>query len=217
MQAKQNPVRLAIVEDDAMVLARTVQCLEALDGFAVVIRCGTCAQYMQSLEVTDFDVLLTDLGLPDGDGCQLIRATRARRPEVEIIVLTVFGDEASVVEAIRSGATGYLLKDDNTEEIGRAIGDLRAGLAPISPGIARFLVRALQGAEEAGEIPLTPREVDVLGLAAKGFSNREIAGLLKISANTVASYTKQIYQKLAVTSRNEAVYEAGRLGILKQS
>jgi len=210
-----KPIRIALVEDDQTVLKALTERLSASDRFEVVFAGQNCAQYLAALEALDADVLITDLGLPDGDGCSLIAAMRARRPAIDIMVFTVFGDEQRVVDAIRSGATGYLLKDDTLLEMTESIVALRQGQAPISPGIARFLVQALHTPDESPLEQLTPRETDVLKLTAKGYSNREIAQLLELSPHTVASYTKQIYEKLAVHSRNEAVFEATRLGLLR--
>ncbi len=210
-----TPIRIALVEDDLSVLRPLSERLIASGRFEVAFAGQTCAQYLSALDGLDADVLITDLGLPDGDGCSLIAATRARRPAIDIMVFTVFGDERRVVDAIRSGATGYPLKDDTLLEMTEAIVALRQGQAPISPGIARFLVQALHAPEESLREPLTAREVDVLKLATKGYSNREMAELLELSPHTVASYAKQIYQKLAVNSRNEAVFEATRLGLLR--
>ncbi len=207
--------RIALVEDDQTLLQGLVNRLSAISEFDVVVQAGNCEQYLAALEQAEIDLLIADLGLPDGDGLSLIRATVARFPSADIMVFTVFGDEARVVEAIRSGAQAYILKDDNEVEIQQAIAALRNGQAPISPGIARFLIQALQQSHNELAEPLTPRQVDVLRLAAKGYANREIAELLEISPHTVASYTKQIYEKLAVSSRNEAIFEATRLGVIR--
>lgn len=207
--------KIALVEDDQTLLQGLTRRLASVDGFDVVLAVETCAAYLDAFAKLSIDLLVTDLGLPDGDGTELIRATVAHNPKIDIMVFTVFGDERRVVDAIRSGATGYLLKDDNALEMQEAIIGLRNGEAPISPGIARFLVNALHQPSTPLIEPLTPREKEVLAMAAKGYSNREIAELLEISPHTVASYTKQIYEKLAVNSRNEAIFEATRLGVLK--
>jgi DNA-binding NarL/FixJ family response regulator len=114
-----------------------------------------------------------------------------------------------------------LLKDDQSHEISAAIRQLVKGESPISPAIARHLIRLFKADESEVEAPrakaLTAREQEVLRLAAKGFSHTEIADILKLSANTVASYTKRIYEKLSVNSRAEAVYEAVRCGLLDRT
>jgi DNA-binding NarL/FixJ family response regulator len=208
-----------IVEDDAVTRRSLCERMLAHGGFAIGVAVGTCAEIRAALRQGRPDVLLVDLGLPDGSGVDVIAEAATRHAGLAIMVITVFGDERRVVRAIKAGATGYLLKDDPTHEIGAALGLLLEGGSPISPAIARHLIRLFQPAppevahaEGAGR--LTAREQEVLGLAAKGFSYAEIAQMLDLSANTIASYTKHIYEKLAVGSRSEAIYEASRLGLI---
>jgi len=143
-------------------------------------------------------------------------------------VITVFGDEQHVIASIEAGATGYILKDSLPEEFLSMISQLRAGGSPISPIIARQLLRRMQPAplQTPGSSPSAPtappaldsalsmRESEVLGLIAKGFNFAEIARLLDVSPHTITAHVKKIYQKLAVHSRGEAVYEATRMGLL---
>jgi DNA-binding NarL/FixJ family response regulator len=135
--------------------------------------------------------------------------------------VSVFGDETHVVEAIEAGALGYLLKDGDADYIATSILEMLDGGSPISPPIARYLLRRLQAppadpATSAVPAPrLSPREQEVLNLIAKGFSYTEIAGLLGLTAPTVATHTRGIYRKLDVHSRGEAVYEALQLGLVK--
>jgi DNA-binding NarL/FixJ family response regulator len=164
------------------------------------------------------DVLLVDLGLPDGSGIDLIREVHRSHLETEIMVVTVFGDEAHVMASIEAGATGYLLKRDLPRLLTATVLELRAGGSPISPVIARQLLNrfvkppaAAPGGEDCG---LSGREREVLTFIAKGFTVLEIAGMLGLSAHTVGTHVKRIYRKLAVHSRAEALYEAGRLGLL---
>jgi len=208
-----------IVEDDEVTRRSLCDRMRAHGGFAVEVAVGTCAEIRAALRRGRPDVLLVDLGLPDGSGVDVIAEAATRHAGLAIMVITVFGDEKRVVRAIKSGATGYLLKDDPTHEIGAAIALLLDGGSPISPAIARHLIRLFQPAppdtaRAEGTGKLTAREQEVLGLAAKGFSYAEIAQMLALSANTIASYTKHIYEKLAVGSRSEAIYEASRLGLI---
>lgn len=207
-----------IVEDDKATRDSLVRRIEAAGvGLQVTAAAGSCAEILKALEDSRPDVLLVDLGLPDGDGVDVIRQVARRWPRVLIMVITVFGDESRVVGAIKAGATGYLLKDDAAEGLAAAINQMLQGGAPISPGIARHLIRQLRpSALPASDIriSLSPREIDVLTLASKGYSYAETASALGLSASTVGSYTKTIYEKLAVGSRSEAVFEATRMGLI---
>jgi DNA-binding NarL/FixJ family response regulator len=211
-----------IVEDDEPTRHSLVRKIEAGGAeFHVATAVGTCREILQALQSTRPDVLLVDLGLPDGNGLDVVRDAARRWPRLLIMVITMFGDESRVVGAIRAGATGYLLKDDAAEGIGAAIRQLLSGGAPISPGIARHLIRQLRSPNgsdaPAAPIKLSQRELDVLTLASKGYSYAETAGLLGLTPSTVGSYTKTLYEKLAVGSRSEAVFEATRLGLIQDS
>lgn len=213
---------VALVEDDDATRESLVRKIEEAGAdLRVTAAVGTCRGILQALEELRPDVLLVDLGLPDGDGLDVIRQVARRWPSVLTMVITMFGDESRVVGAIKAGATGYLLKDDAAEGIGAAIRQLLSGGAPISPGIARHLIRQFRQPSEphaqGAVIKLSPRELDVLTLASKGYSYAETASLLGLTQSTVGSYTKTIYEKLAVGSRSEAVYEATRLGLINDA
>ena len=212
-----TPARVQLVEDDAETRRRLAGALASAPGLEVTGTAANCAELRALMTGPPPDVLLVDLGLPDGNGTDLIREMRASSPATEIMVITVFGDERSVVSAIEAGARGYLLKDGTDEEIVRAVLDLLRGFSPISPAIARHLLRRMQGeaSEDATSAPhLSPREREVLELLARGFRNAEIAGALGITAHTVSGYVRQLYRKLEVGSRGEAVFEAMNLGLL---
>jgi DNA-binding NarL/FixJ family response regulator len=209
-----------VVEDDPAFLTRFCKIVSSdaeLELFAAVADLASARQAMRTAVP---DVLLIDLGLPDGSGIDLIGETARRRPETDIMVITVFGDEDHVLASIEAGATGYILKDSLPVEFVHLIKQLRAGGSPISPVIARQLLKRLkpQGIDAAippaEETPLSARETEVLGFVAKGFSFAEIARLLGVSPHTVISHVKKIYQKLAVHSRGEAVFEAGKMGLI---
>jgi len=165
------------------------------------------------------DVLVTDIGLPDGSGIELIREAREGSGTIEIMVISVFGDEHNVLTAIEAGASGYLLKDGDTSYLSDAIIRLLDGESPISAAIARHILRCQQSAATSGQGSgkksiLTEREQDVLGYMAKGYTYRETAELLGMSYHTVTSHVKNIYRKLEVKSRGEAIYEAVQLGLV---
>lgn len=214
-----------LVEDDPAFLARFCAIVAAAPEFRLLGAVGDLASARQLLAGTPPDVLLTDLGLPDGSGIELIRETATRHPATDIMVISVFGDEEHVVASIQAGATGYVLKDSLPDEFVALIRELRAGGSPISPLIARKLLRTFRtpapplanasvAAAAAAAVGLTPREAEVLGLVAKGFAFAEVARLLEMSPHTVTAHVKKVYQKLAVHSRGEAVYEATRMGLL---
>jgi DNA-binding NarL/FixJ family response regulator len=213
--------RVLLVEDEAETLDRIGRALAAEPRLDVIGLAGSCAEARRLLAADAPDVLLVDLGLPDGNGTELIRELRGRHPRTECMVITVFGDERSVVAAIEAGAGGYLLKDATDEEIPRAVLDLAGGGSPISPAIARHLLRRLQsgagGASAAGaDAPhLSAREREVLELLARGFRIGEIAGALGITGHTVTTHVRHLYRKLEVGSRGEAIYEAMSRGLLR--
>lgn len=211
---------ILLVEDDPATRARLAGAIEKHRQFQLVGQAGSCREALALLDRGAPDVLLVDLGLPDGSGIDVIRDSRRRGYATEAMVITVFGDEQHVVAAIEAGATGYLLKDGSTEYIAASILELVNGGSPISPAIARHLLARFREPAPAspdsdiGPTGLTQREHEVLGLLVKGFTFGEIGGLLGISAHTVTSHVKHIYCKLEVRSRAEAVYEAMQLGIL---
>ncbi len=212
--------RVLLIEDEPSTLDRLCRAVEAHPQLRVSGRAETVEDGKRAIREGGFDVLLSDLGFPDGSGIDLIRLARELQPEVEVMVITVFADERHVLAAIEAGASGYLLKDGDSSYIGESILQLIAGGSPISAAIARHLLQRLKPAEPEEPVPdpeaprLTGREQQVLELVAKGFSYSEIASTLGISVNTVTSYIKQIYRKLSVNSRGEAVFEASQLGLL---
>jgi DNA-binding NarL/FixJ family response regulator len=212
-------INVLLVEDDAPTLWRLRDALES--GGYQVRTAATLAEARACLADEAPRVLLTDLQLPDGHGVDLIRETRARFPATEIMVISILGDEESVISAITVGATGYLLKDAFPTDIAATVAELVAGHSPISASIARFIVRRTQNNPEPPPGPalntakLTPREIDILWGIAKGFSYAEIAGHLDISRQTVPGHIKNIYRKLEVHTRGEAVFEAVQQGLIK--
>ena len=211
-------ITVLLVEDDAPTLWRLQDALTKA-GFTVTAA-ATLAEARNRLAQGAPRVLLTDLQLPDGHGSALIRETRQRYPDTEIMVISILGDEESVISAITVGATGYLLKDAFPTDIAATVHELVAGHSPISASIARFIVRRSQ--MQAGPaLPalntarLTPREIDILWGIAKGFSYAEIADHLGLSRQTVPGHIKNIYRKLEVHTRGEAVFEAVQQGLIK--
>ena len=211
-------ISVLIVEDEPEFLRVYCEAITREPDFRLSGAVSTLSAAMALVEQAVPDVLVVDLGLPDGNGADLIRRAVKRRPDCDALVLTVFGDDQHVIDAIEAGATGYLLKDSPVGELARCIRELRAGGAPISPSIARRLLARMRAPAEkpAAQVsPLTEREAEILRLVAKGLSFAEVGAALEISAHTVVAHVKKIYRKLAVHSRGEAVFEATQLGLLK--
>jgi DNA-binding NarL/FixJ family response regulator len=210
-----RPLRIGLLEDEPHTRAALARKLRAVPGLELVVCEATLAEMRARLSAQTLDVLIADLGLPDGSGLDLIAQVHRDTPHTHVIVLTVLDDERKLVAAIERGARGYLLKDEPALGLIDAIVEVMEGGAPISPAIARYLVQRLTPATPVDSaVQLTERERQVLEFAAKGFTHAEIAQLMRVSTTTVASYTRHIYEKLHVGSRAAAIYEASRLGLI---
>lgn len=217
--------RVLVVDDDAEVRDFVAQSVAACPGLELVACLGNVADARDWLKREEHlvDVLLTDLGLPDGSGLELIRLASRRDPPCEALVISVFGDDDHVLASIEAGALGYLHKDETPANIAQTILDMKRGASPISPMVARRVLakyRLLQqpappAVNHEPDVLLTTREKEVLELFARGFSYAEIARLQDLSVHTVRSHVKTLYTKLAVHSKNEAVFEATQMGLLR--
>ena len=209
-----TPTRIMIVEDDPTVLQRFTRMIVNSAHFQLMFTCNNVATAIKALnEFQDqTDVLLVDLGLPDGSGLEVIQLAAHLRPQMPIMVISVFGDEKHVIAAIEAGASGYILKDDDHTEVEQAILQLCAGGSPISPAVASHLLKRLRPETEA--VKLTKTELEVLRMIAKGFTAQEVAEMKSVSYHTVTSHIKNIYGKLHITSRAEAVHEAVKRHLL---
>jgi len=221
-------IRITLIEDDPDTREQ-VQASIAGDSELVLVSAYASGEAgLAALAEDAPDVLLVDLGLPYMPGLEVIRRAARRHPELAIMVLTAFGDEANLLAALEAGAQGYLLKGSLAHEIGVDIRDLRNGGAPLSPLVARHLLTRMQprrGSQVAAiaqapaiapevAVTLTPREREILDAISRGFNYAETAQLLGIAAGTVHTHLKRIYRKLSVRSKTEAVFEAGKMGLL---
>lgn len=227
------PTRVLIVEDEPEFMHRFSSAVLGDPSLQLSAAVGTGRAGIAMLDLQTPDVLLVDLGLPDMKGEAVIDYAARHHRGCDVLVVTMFADDDHVVASIEAGASGYLLKDASAERIAASIHELRAGGAPISPGIARrvlerFRTRTRLTTEPTAAVVtptmsvppsaeaslLTPRESELLRMIAKGFTFETVGTLLHISPHTVVAHVKKIYRKLAVHSRSEAVYEAGQLGLL---
>jgi DNA-binding NarL/FixJ family response regulator len=229
-----------IVEDDAQMREFFAGSVRACASLTLAGSAGTVAEARAWLDEPShaLDVLLTDLGLPDGSGLEVIRHAMARNPACEALVISMFGDEENVLASIEAGALGYIHKDTTPRDIAHTNIEMKKGASPISPMIARRVlakyrdlresasalseshVRKVRAEPPAVSLPsggraLSAREQEVLELIARGFSYADIARLKTVSVHTVQTHIKHLYGKLAVRSKNEAVYEATQLGLLQ--
>jgi DNA-binding NarL/FixJ family response regulator len=210
------PHSVLIVEDDLRLRASLTQAIRGAVDLKLVGEADDLPEGLRLLDAVQPEVLLVDIGLPSGSGLELIRHAAKQSPQCNIMVITVFAAEQLVLDCIEAGATGYLLKGSSPQDIAAQIRSLVAGGSPISPTIARRLLRRFTGPRnsETDAPTLSTQEQIVLSMSAKGYSYDEIARLLKLSRHTVETYVKRIYRKLHVHSKTAAVYEGRKLGLV---
>lgn len=209
-----------LVEDDEAIRERLINLVNSVENYQLLNVASCLEEAMPALEKHKPDLLLVDLGLPDGSGIDLIRQISSLNLDTEALVITGFQDEHTVFDALEAGAKGYILKHDESQNILDALKQIIEGGAPISPVIARLMLnRFNRKAEVEIALPeaLTERQIRILKYVSQGFSSKEIAEKLNISYYTVTTHIKNIYNKLQVNSRTEAIFEAMRLGLIKQN
>ncbi len=215
--------RLGIVEDNDRLADDLIAALMPGGQFELGWRAASLAQARQHAD-QPVDLLLLDLGLPDGSGVELVDEFRCAQPGIRIVAHTVFDSERQVMLALQAGVDGYLLKGAAAVQVEEALSAALSGGTPLSPAVARYLLRRVRGEAADGaaaateaEQPaqLTGRERDVLEHLARGYSYRETAESLGIRPHTVAHHAKNLYSKLAARSCSEAVFEAVRSGLIK--
>lgn len=214
-------MNIVVLEDDRTVATRFERILREWSPEHRVASFQTLSDGLAALKSTAVDLLIADIHLPDGSGIQAIQYLTDRQPEAKAVVISALSDRRVVIDAIRAGAIGYLLKDDDVIEIIRAIESIMAGGSPISTAIARYVVESVQArnaslqSDAASATLLTSREVEVITAISKGYTNAEVATMLTISPQTVPVHVRNIYRKLDTRNRSEATSEARRLGILE--
>jgi two-component system, NarL family, response regulator LiaR len=205
-------IRIVVTDDHAVVRQGLRMFLELDPELEVVGEAANGAEALALAKDLQPDVVLMDLLMPVMDGITAIGRLREEAPEVEVIALTSVLEDASVVGAIRAGATGYLLKDTNADELRRAVKAAAAGQVQLSPEAATRLMREVRAPEKPEA--LTERETDVLRLLARGQANKEIARELTIGEKTVKTHVSSILAKLGVQSRTQAVLHAMKVGLI---
>lgn len=220
-QTPALPSPLLLIEDEPVMHLRLRAILEDL-GYAedAISIASDIASARSLLASQAFAIVLVDVGLPDGNGVDVIRELHARDASLPILVISAWSTEQIIMQALQAGASGYLLKERDDIELSLSIRSTLRGGAPIDPFVAKrilALARVLPVAKDNSEPSrpqLTARETEILHLVAKGLTNREISGTISLSRLTVESHVKNIYRKLAVGSRTEAVFEGRVHGLL---
>jgi DNA-binding NarL/FixJ family response regulator len=211
------PAPVLVVEDDPLIRRRLEGILREL-GYPpdALVFAGSLAQARDCLAGQPVSLALVDLGLPDGSGIDLIAQMHAADPGLSILVISAWTTQDAILASLRAGAVGYVLKERDDLEVTLALRSVLRGGAPIDPFIARRIIEELplQSAARRDDAGLSAREGEILRLVAEGRSNRDIAEHLFLSRHTVEAHIKNIYRKLAVTSRTQAAHVARQRGLV---
>lgn len=204
-----------VVEDHRETRGWMVDTLARAFPGSEIAAVGDVAGARERISAAPVNLAWVDLNLPDGSGTELIGEITALHPDTYCVVATIFDDDEHIFAALKAGAHGYVLKEQPTERIVELLRGITRGEPPLSPVIARRILRHFSTPETTDpKARLSEREREVLTLVGKGYSRGEIARLLDISINTAASYAKTVYRKLNVSSRAEAALEAVRMGLI---
>lgn len=212
-----NTLKVNIVEDISEVRQRLINIITSDDQFELTHSADNLERGLSGLLACKPDLLLVDIGLPDGSGIELIRAIDKHNLDTQALVISGFQDEQNVFSALEAGAKGYLCKLEEDKKIREAINYILQGGSPISPVIARLILKKFKKPDLQCELPepLTEKQLAILGYVSQGFTSKEIAEKLSISYYTVTTHIKNIYTKLQVNSRTEAIYQAKKIGLIE--
>lgn len=216
MAKAKAKIRILLADDHQMVRAGIRELLEGAGDLQVVAEAGDGEEAQSLIQKHKPDVAVLDIQMPKASGIEVTRWVRAHVPEVGVLILTAYDDDPYVMAVLQAGANGYVLKTANTEELIQAVRDVNEGKSALDPAITRKLMTNLFKKPENMVEELTERELDVLQLAAKGFTNKAIGIQLSISDRTVQGHLAHIFAKLQATSRTEAVMRAVSLGWISQ-
>lgn len=216
MNTIHKQIRVIVAEDDPVANRALVDCVCEAASMRLIESVTSCAAVQGLLVGAQADVLLLDLDLAGKDSTPLIG--QAKASGLKVVIVSVLGDEHNVMRAIREGADGYLIKDSFALDAAQAVRDVVEDKPPLSPLVARYLLRTLQPQAEPSPEPaapvLSPRELQMLKSLAAGYTYREIAQRYELSYHTVVDYMRSMYRKLDVGSRSEALIAALRQGLI---
>lgn len=206
-----KPIRIALVEDDSEIRQTTSLILKTETGFELTGVYENGKQFLEALEKNRPDVVLMDIQMPQMNGIETVRKAAEKFPEIQFLMCTVFEDHDSIFESLKAGATGYILKNTPVNKLFDAKREIYEGGSPMSAQIARMVIRSFNAKDKSGAIDLSilsEREKDVLELLADGLLYKEIGERLFISIGTVRQHIHNIYKKLQVQNRTEAINKA---------
>lgn len=213
----KNKIHLLLADDHHIVRAGIRQLLEAAPDLQVIAEAGDGEEAERLIEKHKPDVAVLDIQMPKASGIEVTRWVRAHLPEVGVLILTAYNDDPYVMAVLQAGANGYVLKTAKADELIQAVRDVYEGKSALDPAITRKLMSSLfTQSQQVKSEPLTDRELDVLRLAAKGYTNKAIGVQLAISDRTVQGHLAHIFDKMQATSRTEAVMRAVSLGWISQ-
>jgi two-component system, NarL family, nitrate/nitrite response regulator NarL len=217
MMGADNVLRLVVVDDHALFRRGLVGLLEEMSGFKVVGQASDGEQALVVINDTRPDLVLLDLNMPRMDGIDTLRALRDRKLPVRVLMLTISQNDEDLLEAIRAGADGYLLKNTEPEDLRKSLIRVAQGQGALSPEVTGPVLRALSRfpAGEPAHL-LSDRELEVLECLVEGLTTQQIAARLFISDNTVKTHVRHIFEKLEVSNRAEAVGKAMQVGLIKR-
>ncbi|MBK8935532.1 MAG: response regulator transcription factor [Chloroflexi bacterium] len=212
-----NPIRVLLADDHAVVRAGIRQFLEQASDLLIIAEAEDGQMACDLIARHRPDVAVLDIQMPKATGIEVTRWVRANHPEVGVLVLTAYDDDPYVLAVLEAGANGYVLKTASPPSIVQAVRDVHEGKSALDPAIASRLIAHIAG-RAAADLPgyeeLTDRELEVLALASKGYTNKAIGVQLGISDRTVQGHLAKTYQKLEASSRTEAVMKAVSLGLI---
>ena len=217
LSKSKTKIRILLADDHHIVRAGVRQLLESASDLQVIAEAGDGEEAQALIQKHKPDVAVLDVQMPKATGIEVTRWVRANMPEVGVLILTAYDDDPYVMAVLQAGANGYVLKTAQTDDLIQAVRDVNEGKSALDPSITRKLMSNLfKGSEKKIVEPLTDRELDVLRLAAKGFTNKAIGVQLSISDRTVQGHLAHIFAKLQANSRTEAVMRGVSLGLISQ-
>lgn len=209
-------LRILICDDHEVVAQGLATVLAAEPDIDVVAVTGSVREVVERAEALRPDVVLLDYELPDGDGVAATKALKESRPDIKVVLLTAYSNEAVLVAAVEAGCSGFVTKHDGSRVVAEGVRRAASGDAIVSAAMLRQVLPRLSTTRRRASTDLTSREIEVLELLAEGVSTQEIAERLYVSTNTVRNHAQSILMKLGVHSRLEAVSTAVRQGVIRR-